>query len=86
MTYVHLKNLKTEACKRACGVHPQTSEKMLHVLREPGQRKITPGRPSQLSLEDQLCMTLQYWRSYRPSFHRVLSRAHSHETKTLLYG
>ena len=73
MTYEHIKNLKPEDCKRACGVYPQTFEKMLHVLREPGQRKVTPGRPAQLSREDQLCMTLQYWRAYRPYFHIGLS-------------
>jgi hypothetical protein len=39
MTYEHIKNLKPEDCKRACGVHPQTFEKMLHVLREPGHQR-----------------------------------------------
>jgi Helix-turn-helix of DDE superfamily endonuclease len=27
------------------------------------------GRPSKLSIEDQLLMTLQYWREYRTYFH-----------------
>jgi Helix-turn-helix of DDE superfamily endonuclease len=46
---------------------------MLHVLREHGQRKIKPGRPAKLSLEDQLLMTLHYWREYRTYFHIGLS-------------
>jgi len=73
MTYEQIKNLKPDAFKRACGVHPQTFEKMLHVLYEHGQKKIKPGRPAKLSLEDQLCMTLQYWREYRTYFHLGLS-------------
>jgi hypothetical protein len=73
MTYEQIKDLKPDAFKRACGVHPQTFEKMLHVLYEHGQKKIKPGRPAKLSLEDQLCMTLQYWREYRTYFHLGLS-------------
>jgi Helix-turn-helix of DDE superfamily endonuclease len=73
MTYEQMKDLKPGDFKRACGVHPQTFEKMLHVLREQGQRKIKPGRPAKLSLEDQLLMTLQYWREYRTYFHIGLS-------------
>ena len=73
MTYEQIKALKPEEFKRACGVHPQTFEKMLQVLRECGQRKIKPGRPTKLSLEDQLCMTLQYWREDRTYFHIGLS-------------
>jgi hypothetical protein len=73
MTYEQMKDLKPEDFKRACGVQPQTFDKMRHVLREHVQRKIKPGRPAKLSLEDQLSMTLQYWREYRTSFHIGLS-------------
>ncbi|MEQ1231018.1 transposase family protein, partial [Acinetobacter junii] len=31
------------------------------------------GRPSSLSLEDQLLMTLSYWREYRTLFHVAMS-------------
>jgi hypothetical protein len=46
---------------------------MLQVLREHVQKKVKPGRPSTLSLENQLLMTLQYWREYRTYFHIGLS-------------
>jgi hypothetical protein len=59
MTYGQIKDLKPEDCKRACGVHPQNFATMLHVLREHMQRKIKPGRPAKLSLEDQLFLALQ---------------------------
>ena len=73
MTYEQIKDLKPEEFKRACGVQSQTFEKMLQVLREHRQRKIKPGRPAKLSLEEQLLMTLQYWREYRTYFHIGLS-------------
>ena len=59
MTYEQLKDLKPGDFKRACGVSPQTFEKMLRVLREYEQRKIKPGRPPKLSLEAQFPMPLQ---------------------------
>jgi hypothetical protein len=73
MTYKQMKDLKPGDFKRACGVQPQTFETMLQVLREHAQQKVKPGRPPKLSLEDQLLMTLQYWREYRTYFHIGLS-------------
>jgi Helix-turn-helix of DDE superfamily endonuclease len=73
MTYEQIQDLKPQEFKRACGVHPQTFDKMLHVLREHRQRKVKQGRPAKLSLEDPLLMTLQYWREYRTYFHIGLS-------------
>jgi hypothetical protein len=73
MTYEQMKPLKPGDFKRACGVHPQTFETMLQVLREHEQQKVKPGRPPRLSLEDQLVMSLQYWREYRTYFHIGLS-------------
>jgi hypothetical protein len=73
MTYEQIKDLKPDDFKRACGVHPQTFDTMLPVLREHVQKKRKPGRPAKLSLEDPLVMTLQYWREYRTYFHLGLS-------------
>src|SRR5262245_30632638 len=73
MTYEHMKDVPPGDFKRACGVHPQTCETMLQVLREQAQKKVKPGRPAALSLANPLVMTLQYWREYRPSFHIGLS-------------
>jgi hypothetical protein len=42
MTYEQIKDFKPDDCKRACGVHPQTFAKMLHVLQENVQKKIKP--------------------------------------------
>ena len=69
MTYERVKYLKPEEFKRLCGVQPETFAKMLGVLPSPAKPKQKPGRPSKLSLEDQLLLTLEYWREYRTYFH-----------------
>lgn len=69
MTYKQVQHLKPEAFRRLCGVRPKTFAEMVEVLEEKARRKRKPGRPSKLSLPDQLLMTLQYWREYRTYFH-----------------
>lgn len=69
MTYEQVQHLKPEAFKRLCGVRAETFSEMIAVLEEKAQGKRKPGRPSKLSLPDQLFMTLQYWREYRTYFH-----------------
>lgn len=68
MTYNAVKHLKSTEFKRLCGVRPETFKSMLIVLNQAQTQKL-PGRPSKLSLEDQLLMTLEYWREYRTYFH-----------------
>jgi hypothetical protein len=73
MTYEQMKHMKPGDFKRACGVSPTTFEHMVQVLREHAQQNVKPGRPPKLSLEDQLLLTLHYWRGYRPYLHLGLS-------------
>lgn len=73
MTYEKLKSLAPEAFKRYCGVQPVTFAVMLEVLSTGQERKKKSGRPSKLGLEDQLLMTLTYWREYRTLFHVAMS-------------
>ena len=68
MTYDAVKHLKPTEFKRLSGVRPETFEAMVTILRQIETQKL-PGRPSKLSLEDQLLMTLEYWREYRTYFH-----------------
>ncbi|MCC5668489.1 IS5 family transposase [Nostoc sp. CHAB 5784] len=69
MTYEKVKNLKPEEFKRLCGVHLETFTPMIEVVRSRSKTKLKTGRPGKLSLEDQLLMTLKYWREYRTYFH-----------------
>ena len=47
-----------------------TFARMVTVLEEQVEpKKKKPGRPSKLSVEDQVLMSLEYWREYRTYFH-----------------
>lgn len=68
MTYEQVKHLRPTEFKRLSGVRPETFQQMISVLtprRQAGQR----GGQPKLSVEDQLLLTLQYWREYRTYFH-----------------
>lgn len=73
MSYQKLKDLSPESFHRFCGVKPETFGAMLEVLKAREGHKRRPGRPSKLSLEDQLLLTLSYWREYRTLFHIATS-------------
>lgn len=81
MVYEQLKELTPSAFKRYCGVKPQTFAAMLEVLKAREGRKKRPGRPPKLALEDQLLLTLQYWREYRTLFH-IATSYRLHESTT----
>jgi hypothetical protein len=70
MTYLQHKNLKPEDFKRLSGVHKETFARMVSVIQEQvEQKKRKPGKPSKLSVEDQVLMSLEYWREDRTYFH-----------------
>ena len=58
--------------RRLLGVKPETFEAMLVALvtREAAKKK--RGRPPDLSLEQQLLLTLQFWREYRTQYHLAM--------------
>jgi hypothetical protein len=68
MTYEDVRNLKPSDFKRLCGVSKETFAAMREVVREhKGQTR--GGRKSNLSIENQLLLTLSFWREYRTLFH-----------------
>ena len=73
MKYNEIKGLKPEAFKRLTGVKPEVFGQMLSVLCETERAKKKAGRSSKLGLEDQLLLTLSYWREYRTQFHIAAS-------------
>src|ERR671932_2457881 len=76
MTYEQVQSLKPEAFLRLCGVGSTTSAEMVSVLEKQQLQKPKPGRPSKLSLEDQVLLALQYWREYRTYFHIAMELEH----------
>lgn len=69
MTYEQLQELNPTAFKRACGVSRETFLAMVTVLQPYLDRQGKRGGQNSLSVEDQLLITLQYWREYRTQFH-----------------
>lgn len=63
------KKLNRVSFRRFTGVYPETFAEMVLVLREREASKKKLGRPAALSLEDQLLMTLEFWREYPTLFH-----------------
>ena len=60
--------------RRSTGVKRATFEKMKAILSDAVKVKRSKGgRPSQLGLEEQLIMSLMYWREYRTYMHCSLS-------------
>ena len=68
MNYEDVKNLQQGDFKRLCGVTKETFAAMREVVRE-HKRAARRGRKSNLSIEDQLLLTLSFWREYRTMFH-----------------
>lgn len=69
MVYEKAKNLKAEEFKRLCGVKPETFDQMVKLVKNNEKLKKKTGRPSKLSLENQVLVTLEYLREYRTYFH-----------------
>lgn len=69
MTYKQIKNLEEKEFKRLCGVKPKLFEEMVEVLQEKSLKGKPRGGQTKLSVEDQLLITLEYWREYRTYFH-----------------
>ena len=61
--------LSAEKFKRKLGVKRGTFEAMLEVLRERERQKKKRGRTPALCIEDQLVLSLSFWREYRTHFH-----------------
>ncbi len=64
-----LRQLSAGEFQRLMGVKPETFQAMLAVLKVREGAKKKPGRPPDLSLEEQLTLTLQFWREYRAYRH-----------------
>lgn len=55
--------------RRRTGVYPEVFADMLEALHDWHRRKTRAGRPPALRLEEQLMLTLEFWREYRTFCH-----------------
>ncbi|CAA9381734.1 hypothetical protein AVDCRST_MAG84-5122 [uncultured Microcoleus sp.] len=68
MNYEDVRNLKDGDFKRLCGVTKKTFAAMCQVVFKHKQLN-SRGRKSNLSIENQVLLTLSFWRQYRTLFH-----------------
>lgn len=68
MRYEKAKKLKDAEFKRLCGVKKETFLEMCRIVQAVEDQK-TSGRKSDLSVENQVLLTLTFWREYRTMFH-----------------
>lgn len=68
MLYQQLESLNPVTFRRACGVKRETFQAMVKVLNPALNRQGKRGGQHRLSVEDQLLLTLYYWRHYRTQF------------------
>jgi hypothetical protein len=74
MSYEQIKDLRPADFKRYCGVEPETFQRMVGLVsRRLTKERCKTGRPPKLSVEDQVLLTLEYWREYRTLFHLATS-------------
>jgi hypothetical protein len=59
---LQVKNLKPEDFKHLCAVQQESFNQMVEVVHSLWLSKKKTGRLGELSLEDQVLMTLKYWR------------------------
>ncbi|MDX2006762.1 MAG: transposase family protein [Meiothermus sp.] len=74
-----LRRLKTKDFRRLTGVKQRTFKQMVGCLEQREADKAKTGRELELSLEDQLLLTLQYLREY-PTLYRLGIDWGVHET------
>ena len=68
--YEHVTKLSLSAFRRLTGVSKTVFRDMLEIVKIAALKKNRKGgRPSTLSIEDQILMTLEYLREYRTYFH-----------------
>jgi len=66
MRFIEVREYSEQQFVRLTGVKRGVFEMMIEVVSQ-GQRVF--GRPRKLSVEDQVLLTLSYWREYRSQFH-----------------
>ncbi len=69
MKYWQAIKLSSREFKRFTGVKRQSFRLMVRLVKAEEKHKKKPGRRAKLIIEDQILVTLQYWREYRTYFH-----------------
>ncbi|MEM6256619.1 MAG: transposase family protein, partial [Cyanobacteria bacterium P01_D01_bin.156] len=80
MNYEATQTLSGQKFKRRFGVQRATFNRMVKGVKAQIPELPHPGRPPKLSIEDQILVTLEYWREYRTYFHIAIDKGVSEST------
>ncbi len=87
MKYEQAKHLKPGEFKRFWGVKLKTFKHMVGIVQQHSEQKKKAGRPGKISLEDQVLMTLEYWRVGSNLFpYRAILGSNGIYSMPLLFG
>src|SRR5665647_702569 len=68
--YKSIKNLSAIEFRRLTGIHFETFQEMVSLLKKAEvAKKAKGGKPNHLTIQDRLLMALEYLREYRTYFH-----------------
>lgn len=79
MRYSQVRKLSSRKFKRLTGVKRRTFQLMVRIVKAQEKLKKKPGRPNNLTVENQILLTLQYWREYRTYYH-ISNDSNIHES------
>ncbi len=68
MKFAQFQGLSKQKFKRRTGMSHQAYYVIVNEVKEQEKNKNKPGRTCKLSVEEQVLVTIQYWREYRPYF------------------
>ena len=66
MKFAQFQGLSKQKFKRRTGMSHQAFYVIVNEVKEQEKKKKKPGRTCNLSVEEQVLVTIQYWREYRP--------------------
>ncbi len=66
MKLAQIQRLSQQKFKRRTGMGRQTYYVIVNEVKEQEKNKKKPGRTCKLTVEEQVLMTIEYWREYRP--------------------
>ncbi len=69
MKFAQFQRLSQQKFKRRTGISRQAYYVIVNEVKSQEKNKKKPGRTCKLTVEEQVLITIQYWREYRPYFH-----------------
>lgn len=79
MIYLQVRKLSSRKFKQLTGVKRKIFQVMVRLVKAQEKLKKKPGCPNNLIVENQILLTIQYWREYRNYYH-ISNDSNIHES------